>query len=137
MAVQRTRWRPDTCGCVLEYEWDDAQPAELRTHTPVVARACRHHQVGATADVFKTCADENTLKNRVMNKILEDPSFGVDVVNGEGELVREFQQGAEPTFRYDEKRSLIVSLPATKKIEALVIKSGLSKEFGAGKIEVE
>ena len=32
MTVKTTRWSPDTCGCVLEYSWDDALPQEARVH---------------------------------------------------------------------------------------------------------
>lgn len=50
-----TSHRPDTCGCELHYEWDDAVPAEERVHTPVSEfidntgnvrkpLMCQHHQ---------------------------------------------------------------------------------------------
>jgi hypothetical protein len=31
--LQTTTWHPDTCGCVISYQWDDAVPAEQRKHT--------------------------------------------------------------------------------------------------------
>jgi hypothetical protein len=44
MAIQRTRWRPDTCGCVLVYEWDTALSESQRTHRgAVVEQACAVH----------------------------------------------------------------------------------------------
>jgi hypothetical protein len=44
MALVRTEWSPDTCGCTLAYEWDRDVPAEERTHIHVetVVR-CEHH----------------------------------------------------------------------------------------------
>lgn len=32
MALRTTRWKPDTCGCVIVYEWDDALDENARTH---------------------------------------------------------------------------------------------------------
>lgn len=43
MAQQRTRWRPDTCACVIDYEWDDDAPIEAREHVPVAIEACPIH----------------------------------------------------------------------------------------------
>jgi hypothetical protein len=31
--IQTTTWRPDTCGCIISYQWDDAVPQATRTHT--------------------------------------------------------------------------------------------------------
>lgn len=31
--MHTTRWSPDTCDCVVEYDWDDAEPTNVRKHT--------------------------------------------------------------------------------------------------------
>lgn len=49
MAKHLTRWRPDTCGCVIEYEWDSDDAEETRVHTPVKIDACPDHP--ATGDL--------------------------------------------------------------------------------------
>ena len=62
-----TRWSPDTCGCVLEFEWDDTQPESSRTHTYArTVATCPAHsgQVGPT--LLASVKDENTRKNRVV-----------------------------------------------------------------------
>ena len=85
MAIQRTLWRPDTCGCQFEYEWDDSVSENLRTHTPVrvVARCARHN--GFLANIvthFAQVADENPRKNKLLNRAraqfpaLFDPTSG-------------------------------------------------------------
>lgn len=41
MATMRTLWRPDTCGCAVTYQWDNA--AEPRVLTPVELTPCPLH----------------------------------------------------------------------------------------------
>lgn len=54
--MARTRWTLDTCGCVLEIDWDPAVPPASRTHTlATVVTACPLHPlavspVGATVE---------------------------------------------------------------------------------------
>ena len=43
MALQKTSWQPDTCECVAQLEWDDAQPENLRTHIVRVLVPCAAH----------------------------------------------------------------------------------------------
>jgi hypothetical protein len=31
--IQTTTWRPDTCKCVITYQWDDTISENARTHT--------------------------------------------------------------------------------------------------------
>lgn len=47
MAIQRTRWTLDTCGCVIEYVWDDAVADDVREHTVATVRPCQEHPAGA------------------------------------------------------------------------------------------
>lgn len=43
MAQHLTRWRPDTCGCVVVYGWDREQPEEVREHVAVAIEPCPLH----------------------------------------------------------------------------------------------
>lgn len=43
MALQRTRFSPNTCGCVLDYQWDDTVAEAVRTHTIVAHTPCATH----------------------------------------------------------------------------------------------
>ncbi|MBA7636425.1 hypothetical protein ES703_44043 [subsurface metagenome] len=60
---QVTRWKPDTCSCVLDIEWDDEEPEGSHTIKAVPHR-CEAHQ-GTNEDVFKDVLSENTRKNKV------------------------------------------------------------------------
>lgn len=41
MAKQLTRWRPDTCACVVDFEWDDADAEPIPV--PKVIEPCPEH----------------------------------------------------------------------------------------------
>ncbi len=64
MAKHLTRWRPDTCGCVIEYEWDDAEAEEARQHVPKKIDACPDHPAsGDLAADFATILAHNRAAN--------------------------------------------------------------------------
>lgn len=67
MTVRTTRWSPDTCGCILEYEWDDAAPQDQRVHSyKNTVKSCPEHGALAGAPLYTTVVAENTVKNRVV-----------------------------------------------------------------------
>lgn len=43
MTIQTTRWRPDTCACVIDFQWDDTTPDIGRVHTASYIEACDPH----------------------------------------------------------------------------------------------
>jgi len=62
-----TRWSPDTCGCTLEYEWDDAEPEELRTHNfKQTINRCSSHDSLTGQNLYIQVLSENTRKNKVL-----------------------------------------------------------------------
>lgn len=43
--MKTTRWKPDTCKCEIEYEWDDSIPQNERVHVfKRFIQQCPHHQ---------------------------------------------------------------------------------------------
>lgn len=126
--LRTTQWRPDTCGCVLEYEWDDATTEDARVHTPIVAVPCPAHMThadaaakgvtnpaararrkaeGAHAQVLK----ENQGKNRAIGKILERlPAVTREVEHPNGEKVRELRPENPVSWSFDAERNLTVKV---------------------------
>jgi hypothetical protein len=88
MVIHTTRWSPDTCQCILEYEWDDSVPENQRTHTPAtVVKKCTGHQpLPDINSVFNTLLDENPRKNKALAEILANaPSnswYDIDATSG-------------------------------------------------------
>ena len=64
MAKHLTRWRPDTCGCVIEYEWDSDRPEEARRHGPLKLDACPDRPASGDLDAdFATILAHNRAAN--------------------------------------------------------------------------
>lgn len=60
MAIKRTTWHPDTCGCVIEYEWDEAAPHQSRVHTGVRAVPCAlHAHLGNAHAIYQAVVTHN------------------------------------------------------------------------------
>lgn len=69
MAIRTTKWRPDTCGCELEYEWDDSVAEEQRTHTCTrIVRFGEEHSglIGNLSLILSTITEENQRKNKAV-----------------------------------------------------------------------
>lgn len=115
--IHTTRWSPDTCGCVIEYEWDDTLPDEARVHTDKSIVKCQYHSglddVSAHAKVKK----ENTSKNIAHGHILDiSPELTQDVTDKDGNIHKEFKSGIRYDWSFDADRNLVIYLVgATKK----------------------
>lgn len=61
-----TRWYPDTCGCVIDLQWDSEAPSDQRVHTPVATTACSVHapHAGKHDALHAAVLAENQHKNR-------------------------------------------------------------------------
>lgn len=60
---QITRWAPDTCTCVIQYEWDDATNPDDQVHTVYnILSACPLH-TGTPDEIFQACLATNQAKN--------------------------------------------------------------------------
>ncbi len=70
--IRRTTWRPDTCGCVIEFEWDDSQPEDSRQTTPVRGiSVCSLHQDLNTQEQYNALIEDNSRKNKVEQMLAE------------------------------------------------------------------
>lgn len=60
MARQVTRWRPDTCGCVVDFEWDSDVPEADRALVCVALEPCSEHPAsGDLAADFQAVQEHN------------------------------------------------------------------------------
>jgi len=119
-----TRWSPDTCSCILEYEWDDAEDAGSRQHTlKAVLQKCPNHISLSDAGIYNEVISENTRKNGVFAETQKVfPSLTTDDYN----------------WSLDDKRKLKVgflnlSMNAMEKQQLI---TALENRFGKEKVEV-
>jgi len=71
---QVTRWSPDTCGCVLEYEWDDTVPQDSRVHSfqNLVKKCSDHGSIPVAKDVYDAVLGENRMKNLIFAELQKE-----------------------------------------------------------------
>lgn len=137
--MKRTRWRPDTCGCDIEYEWDETVPLASRTHTGVVIHnLCPDHAAATVASAhFALLGDENSRKNVGLGLLKQQAELGESTIV-DGETVMQFKAGVTVSWHYNESRVLIVSIFGTSLTAGRQnqIQSAADSLFGAGKVEL-
>lgn len=109
----------DTCGCIIEYAYDDDTPEDYRVHFPMPALAiCPAHVGNYTGDNphashFLTVEAENRGKNLALKALYESLPAGEtrEVLNPEtGETLKFF--AVNPSWSFTEDRKLMVEHPA-------------------------
>ncbi len=100
-----TTWSPDTCGCILEYEWDDSVPAEEREYSvSKIKRKCAAHAAEeAPSTHFDKVLGENSLKNSVTAQI------------------KEVHADAEVEFEFDGQRNLVLHVDKVAEVASEVL----------------
>lgn len=144
MAIKITTWRPDTCGCTVEYSWDDAVPLNLRVHTfSALPVKCSIHEPLADSDVFGEINKENPLKNKALSEILETvPSHAKQITDADGNISKEFIKGKEPVITFDDpeggkNRQLVLSFSQMTPQEKTTAQGAIDATVGIGKAFVE
>ena len=95
MAIKTTRWKPDTCACVIDYEWDTTLSEADRVHTAVNVIPCQVHAGLATPQQrYDTALLHCRRKNRLREAIMENISGVRDTLTDqEGNTYYEFKPG--------------------------------------------
>lgn len=114
--IQTTRWKPDTCQCEFEYEWDDSVPEDQRVHTfsNALSQCDLHKGLPQDATLYDNVLKENQTKNLVLGDVLEKvPRLKKEKTNDDGSTV----EVLDPTVKYkwsfegaDDQRKLVVDL---------------------------
>lgn len=125
-----TTWRPDTCGCEIEYSWDDTQSEDVRTHSAhKINKACEFHS-GDKDTHYGVVLDENKRKNLVYKDIIENISTAVTQKEQEdGTMVTVLKKGKEYKWSFDADRNLVVELIGFTKQEKDALKVLTDQKF--------
>lgn len=138
MAIKITRWSPDTCGCELEYRWDDSVPDNQRTHTldNYVRQCSAHSSLANDNDRYNSILDENPRKNIALLDALNNVS-GLRDVTADGGFV------LKPNINYNfsftgtaPNRVLNISFSGISLTtqQRNGIQAALNARFGSGKV---
>ena len=136
MAIRTTRYSPDTCGCVLEYTWDDTQSEATRTHTfSSVITKCNSHSAQTDANSYTTCMEENTRKNIALQVALDNGPSTLYDLSGTTRTLK-------PTVTYtyswsgtSPNRTLTIGFSvALTTTQKTTIRTALNTRLGTGKV---
>ena len=138
MAINITRWSPDTCDCVIEYSWDDTVSADQRVHTlSNYVKKCSAHSILSTDnDRWNTVFEENPRKNNAYQLILDNGPTGLsDLINGsrqikDGITINTSWSGIAPN------RVLTITVTgfSLTQNQKNAIQTFLNNRFGVGKV---
>lgn len=129
-----TKWRPDTCDCEIDYQWDDSIDLKDRTHTiSKIVKACDHHKnLLIKVEHYNVVVDENTRKNKVFGQILKNcPNAVEEVDDGNGNMVKKLKIGKKYEWSFDKDRNLVVNLNGFTESDKNSLKSVSQSLFGS------
>lgn len=116
-----TRWRPDTCTCVVDYEWDDADPSPAQEHRLVRATICAAHIAVASSELLAVLQAESRRRSMVLEHCRES-------------------QLPEPATRFEGQwpyRHLRLSAPDWPDADRLYLMQMCDNTYGPGTVSVE
>lgn len=133
MAQRITKWKPDTCTCVVNFQWDDAVAEDSRVHSLSSIEKCEFHQALSDADAFVAVKDENVTKNQVLGIVhTEHP----DLVDSKADGSTVLKEAYEYAWSFDENRKLQVEIKGVDDAKSDAINASIEADLGAGKVEV-
>ena len=137
MAIKTTRWSPDTCGCVIEYTWDNTTVESERVHTLSTITKCAIHSSQTNTDAWNTVLEENPRKNNTLEQILaSSPTTALyDTLNG----TRQFKSGITVSTSWSgtvPNRVLTITITGISLTtqQKNTIQTALNTRFGSGKV---
>lgn len=111
--IKRTLWKPDTCDCEIEYEWDDEEKEDVRRHTVSrIIKACPAHS-GAkdAAQNFEIVLEENQRKNILYGEIIKNVTTATkEITTPDGKAVTKLKEGYAFKWNFDAERKLVIDL---------------------------
>lgn len=131
--IKTTRWYPDTCGCILEYQWDTDESVETRKHTfTKISNNCECH-IGLTPqDIYTQVTSENQMKNKAYDLVLQKVS-SCTVLNEDGKKILD---QSKVSYSFDASRKLNLVLVGATATQITNLKTALNSSIGTGKVTV-
>src|SRR3990167_485102 len=93
------QWRPDTCDCCIEENYDAA--TDTFTFVRSVKTCAFHVAIGGVPQHYDVVLSENQGKNRALGAALDLlPSIVEDGTSDDGKPVKNFKPGKEPSWLF-------------------------------------
>jgi len=129
MAKNITRWSPDTCKCVIDYETDTDKPDDDPIISAVVT-ACEAHKNLQIGDHLSILLDENRRKNKLLSSIIHNiPSAVEEKVTTQRNTIKKLKPGYQYKWSYNMDRILEVELVGFSTLEKNTIQTLINNRF--------
>jgi hypothetical protein len=129
--IKYTLWSPDTCGCQIEYSWDDSVDAKDRVHTCVsIRKKCEHHAY--LMDKHKhhnEILKENQMKNKVITKITESIPSIYEEIEIDGAKHKRLKKDKNILWYFDNARKLCLTLEGFSNDEKQITKNIMDIDY--------
>lgn len=141
MTIKTTRYSPDTCSCVLEYDWDDTLTESERVHTFKTISKCPAHSALADKPAYDSVIEENPRKNNSLQTCLDNGPAGLyDISPTDG--THQLKNGITFNFSWSgnaPNRVLTISFTtsgggALTTQQKNSVQTFLNNRFGSGKV---
>lgn len=101
MVKKITRWSPDTCDCVLEYEWDTEDELDSREHTfKNSVKECSAHSEVSLEKKYPVVLSENRTKNKILKEVIDSVESLRQEVIEKGESRFELADGVKYKYSF-------------------------------------
>lgn len=135
--IKTTRWKPDTCGCVIHYQWDSEATPETRTFSVVEQIPCPAH--AGLPDMqaqYDAVCGENGRKNQFLAGALEGISQ-LRETTADGAVV--LKNGVSFNWSWDQSRVLHVSFSgiSLSAQQRNTLQTIADNRFGPGNVVVD
>jgi hypothetical protein len=142
MAIKTTRWRPDTCDCIVEYTWDDSLPLDQVTHTlDTVTRKCTYHEnIPSDSEVWNCVKEENPRKNIAHQLLLDNSPSTVFDLDTDGNRI--FKKGISVNWTWtgtapNRLLTIVVTGIVLTTNQKNAIQAKLNERFGINNVTFE
>jgi hypothetical protein len=140
--MRTTRWSPDTCDCVIEYNIDETGNTTFKNTVKTCPAHSKHH--GKT-DHFSVVLEENQRKNKTLaeaaeiagvnlnpDEVISSMSFGTEeekivyeqtLKEGMKVKAQKFVKEFNSSYQFDKDRKLIVNHPSMTAAQKTVLQN--------------
>ena len=123
MTLKLTTWTFDTCTCMVEFIWDNAEPETFRSHTlsRIINRCPEHQQIANDIQLFDALMVENKRKNDCQTLVATARQIGTNQVE----------------WHYDQNRLLHIVIAGLSAQAKATLQALVNTNFGAGKVIID
>lgn len=130
-----TRWSPDTCECVIDYQWDEKLPLEDRVLTlSAVQHKCPAHASLSNEAVYEAVSDYQTGENPRKNRAL---ALIADQALPQGTDSEKSNFGMECLWSFDQNRLLTIEVPDLPAPIITAMQQKVNDELGINKVKIK